>query len=424
MSMGSKLTLNAPDLRLVRNYCRKLGLQVVVPQQIYRFSDSGDTIAKDQLVAMVALGAPLHNGRPLSEERVKLGLRSYELDAPVYDPLVTLIAQLCDSTAEDPALAWSLARQAAGFPNRYGEYLGIDYQEVLDMRAAALLAFIAQTKLRMQQKPLGDLAGMLYLWGGSGSGKSSFAARFLTPLGSMVGIAGSMHKLLTGFDGMQVTEKAVILVDDMAKIREDNMDHFKGLLTGKKWRAEVKYEKPVEVPIICTLMATSNRAPGAQFSDPAMGRRLYPIHWGVKLPEDAKYGWHNTVLPEWDVETLWKVAPQVLPPEWTALVEKLRNGFAVDSPINQWIEEYTEKRANTTPVKAKPLFQHFMAVAEEGNWQVRKITDKVFKNALVDAGFEIDSRGFVRGLVLVKSDQSKLLGPINNSGVDKNDLVQ
>ena len=373
-----------PVVRFVCAFCRSHGLEVLEFGETYRIN--GDMkMTRKQVISLIMAKSP--NNLPIP--KLDLGLTFYETTVPVADPFLALREQFCSPVGDNPQRAWALAREAGLFPFRYGE-TPEGVPGVVDENAANLLCWMAQIKRRlMNNENLGGLAGVLNSWGAPGSGKSEFLTRVLQPIRAqgLVEVLAASRKLLDGFHSGALAKKLVLFGDDLNPISSDMLAPFKAVTTLPFWKIDEKYLKPGEGRIRAGIAISANKSPEEQYRDPAFARRLFNIAWPVTLELADRPVFVERVLPAWQVEELWAVAPTEPPEAWRQLVERSRERLYGDGPIKLWFAEncWLDGDDNHT-VALKHLFQQFRTSAEEGNWQVRHITDRIFKKELEELG--------------------------------------
>jgi len=366
----------------VAAFCKAHNLEVLEFGETYRIN-SEMRLTRKQVISLIMAKSP--NNFPIA--KLDLGLTFCESLRPAVDPFAPLRDVFCNPTSENPAKAWELAREAGLFPFRYGE-TPEGVPGVVDENAANLLCWMAQIKRRLvNNENLGGLAGVLNSWGAPGSGKSEFLTRVLQPVRAqgLVEVLAASRKLLDGFHSGALAKKLVLFGDDLNPISSDMLAPFKAVTTLPFWKIDEKYLKPGEGRIRAGIAISANRPPEEQYKDPAFARRLFNIAWPTTLELEDRPTFVEKVLTAWDVEALWEAVPMEPPERWRVLVEHSRARLYGDGPVKLWFQENCWL-GETSPMPLKGLFQQFRTNAEEGNWQVRHITDRMFKKELEELG--------------------------------------
>lgn len=379
-----------PIVLFVAAFCKSHSLEVLEFGEKYRIN--GDLVlVRKQVIALIMAKSPYN----YSPYKLDLALTFCETTRPALDPFEALRDRFCGLNTIDSAKAWTLAREAAKFPFIFSPS-GKGSPEILDENAANLLCWMAQIKRRLlDEQNLGGLDGVLNCWGVSGSGKSGFTARVLQPIreAKLVEQLASVRKLLDGFHSGALAKKLVLFGDDLNPIPGDMHAPFKAVTTLPYWKIDEKFLKPGEGRIRAGIAISANKPPEEQYRDEAFARRIFNIAWLWEIPLNHRAWFNDEALPQWQVEALWAAAPTSPPAEWRQLVERARKRLYGDGPIKAWFaENCTIVEDPTSPPNLRFLFQQFRSAAEEGNWQVRHITDRIFKKELEGLGVE-----FLRG---------------------------
>lgn len=377
--------LRDPTILATVSACEAHGLAVIVPETTYRCSD-GSILSRKQLISLLLAKLPDVQGRRPNTRLVDEGIGNFELIYGVVDPFLEPAAKYCKPYSEDPTRAWALAREAAALPFRYSKNPDAE-PKILDSYAANLLCFAIQIKRRLVNRDFGDVDGLLNMWGESGSGKTAFVKQLCSPFKSSTNQIRSLEKTVSGFDGLQVASALLLVCNDAQPVGHDYIHHLKEFITGTVLRTAPKFGAERELPIRCGLIVTTNKSPDKQYPDAAFTRRLFSWAWPTDVPFIKQEEYIFKIVPAWDAEAFWLSVPMIAPAEWRQIVHDSRiDLFTAKEPVQDWLHDHTAQNDKALPLSLRFAFQHFMAIAEDGNWPVDHISDRVFARELRTAG--------------------------------------
>lgn len=202
---------------------------------------------------------------------------------------------------------------------------------------------------------------MIVLYGTSGSGKSYFVRKLLSPLDEFVTYT-DMRVFNDKFGVRQFTRNRVMVFDELDMVSEVSVDKLKNVITAEQitWRM-LRSEAIMSGKQNCSFIATTNVPVNEKIMDPTSCRRYWQFDTLSKIQWDK--------INEIDYVSLWKSIDEndksPIDHLLEAVSQRQQETVSFKDPVDLWAESIEYSPINESAPQSSIVYEWFQNFCEE-----------------------------------------------------------